>query len=384
MRNHRFFVFFLLSVVCFVSVVDAAVVFLSPRSGDVWTGRQKIEVSVTGVPGGAAAKVEIYLDGRLIAALNKKPYVYTHDFGAGARHRTLKVLVKNQEGGTIAVGTLESLEVDDAHEVEVSQVVVPVVVKDESGNYIRGLEKKDFRLIAGGVEQEISYVKKSGTMQFNMALVIDISGSMQFKLRKVVVGARDFLTKLMAPNDRGAVVFFNEDVFEPSGLTTNLDELTENLSLETRAVGETALYDAVAYTLELLSSARGWNIIVIFSDGGDNSSYIDPMSLVQKVKQSNTVIYAIRNIAGQDEDPFYLNFMTNVCALSGGVTFRLSDIAGMQRVYDRIREDIRAQYLLHFSPKRIKRSRRRNRFYSLTVEVKKKNSKVRTLKGFNY
>ena len=190
----------------------------------------------------------------------------------------------------------------------------------------------------------------------------------------------------MAPNDRGAVVFFNEDVFEPSGLTPSLEEIMESLSLEPRAVGETALYDAVAYTLELLSGIQGWNIIVIFSDGYDNSSYIDAVSLVQKIKKSNTVIYAIRNIAGKDEDPFYVNFVTNMCSVSGGMTFRLSDIAGTQKVYDRIREDIRAQYLLHFSPGNLKRSRRGNRFHTVEVEVKVKKGgyRVRTLKGFHY
>ncbi len=363
---------------------EAAVEFHSPRSGDVWVGQQKIEIEVTHVPPQAVAKVEIYLDGQLLVVLNKRPYVYTYDFGARAQHRTLKVLVKDHQARTIAKGTLRSMEVDDAHEVEVSQVVIPVVVKDKKGNYIRGLEKEDFQLSVDGMEQDISYVKKSGTMQFNMVLVIDISGSMQFKLRRVVEAARDFLKKLMAPNDRGAVVFFNEDVFEPSGLTPNLEELLESLSLESRAAGETALYDAVAYTLELLSEMRGWNIIVIFSDGWDNSSYIDPMSLVQKIKKSNTVIYSIRNIPGKDEDPFYVNFMTNMCSISGGMTFRLSDIAGTQKVYDRIREDIRAQYLLHFSPNKLKRSRQENRFHPLEVTVKSGDYRIRTLKGFHY
>jgi VWFA-related protein len=363
---------------------EAAVEFRSPRSGDIWVGQQKIEIEVTHVPPQAAARVEIYLDGQLLVVLNKRPYEYTYDFGARAQHRTLKVLVKDHQARTIARETLHSMEVDDTHEVEVSQVVIPVVVKDKKGNYTRGLNKKDFQLSVDGTKQPISYVKKSGTMQFNMALVIDISGSMQFKLRRVVEAARDFLKKLMAPNDRGAVVFFNEDVFEPSGLTPNLEELLESLSLESRAAGETALYDAVAYTLELLNEMRGWNIIVIFSDGWDNSSYIDPMSLVQKIKKSNTVIYSIRNIPGENEDPFYVNFMTNMCSISGGMTFRLSDIAGTQKVYDRVREDIRAQYLLHFSPENLNRSRRGNRFHPLEVTVKTGNYRVRTLKGFHY
>ncbi len=363
---------------------EPSVVFRSPKAGDVWTGKRKIEFELKHVPAGTLVKVEIYLDGRFVTVLNKGPYTYTHDFGSAARHRTLKVLVKDNKARTIASGTLGSMDVDDSHEVEVRQMVVPVVVKDKSGNYIRGLNKADFRLKADGVEQEISYVKRSGTMQFNMVLVIDISGSMQFKLRKVIEAGRDFLKKLMAPSDRGAVVYFNEDVFEPSGLTDDPDELLESLSLESRAVGETALYDAAAYTLELLSGVSGWNMMVIFSDGGDNSSYIDPMSLVQKVKKSNTVIYAIRNIAGRDEDPYYLSFMENICSISGGMTFRLSDIAGTQKVYDRIREDIRSQYLLHFSPAKLKRGRRGNRFHTLEVSVKGKSYQVRTLKGFHY
>lgn len=360
------------------------VVFYSPKSGETWVGDLEIRFHLRNIDPQSVRGVELYLDGQLIKTFDSPPYRYTFAFGAHGEYRELRVLVKGEKFGTLASASLHSLSVDATHEVEVTQVVVPVVVNDYNGNYIRGLKQEDFQLLVDGKPQEISYVRSSGATDFNMAVLVDISASMRFKIRDVLEAAGDFLKNLMGPNDRGVFVFFNEEVFDPTGLTGDKKELEEGLKMEAPPMGDTALYDAVAYTLNLMGSRKGWNIMVIFSDGEDNSSYIDPMSLVQKVKKSNTVIYAIKNIPGDDGHRYYSIFLQNICQYSGGMTFNLLDVKTTRQVYDRIREDIKAQYLLHFAPSQKGKPGIRKRFHSITVQIKNKDYTIRTLKGFHY
>jgi len=95
-----------------------------------------------------------------------------------------------------------------------------------------------------------------------------------------------------------------------------MNELIERLDLRAPVMGGTALYDAIAYSLNLMSKTPGWNFMVIFSDGEDNSSYIDRFSLVKKVKESAAVIYAIDNReTGGNE------VLEEICSLSGGKVF---------------------------------------------------------------
>ena len=287
------------------------------------------------------------------------------------------MVVRGEGFKVLAQGERRSFQVDDAHKIEVNQVVVPVVVKDKEGNYVRGLKKEDFLLLADDKPREISYFNTSGTAQFNIALVIDLSGSMRYKIHAVLRAARNFLEKLMTKNDRGTFVFFNHIVFDHLGFTSDLNELKERLDLKSPAEGETALYDAIAYTLNLTNKSPGWNIIVVFSDGQDNSSYIDRYSLIKKVKKSAVVIYAIDNSLDESVD-----LLGEICSISGGMTFPLDSVKKTKKVYDKIREDIKAQYVLYFDAKTTGSRKTGHRFHPLTVKVKNHNYEIRTLKGY--
>ncbi len=353
----------------------AEVIFLSPQEDLMWVGKQQISLALKNIDPGDVQLVEIYLDGRLLREFSTSPYRLTHGFGANGQNRVLRAVVRGEGNRVLAQGLLNSFKVDDAHSVEVNRIVVPVVVKDKKGNYVRGLKREDFQLSVDGKPREISFFSTRGTAQFNLAQVIDISSSMRFKIRDVIGAARDFMERLMTPGDKGTFVFFNHVVFGSHGLTGDMKELNERLSLQSPAVGETALFDAAAEALNLMSKARGWNIIVIFSDGQDNSSYIDPYSLVEKVKTSSVVIYAIDNDMSRSED-----VLKEICELSGGMTFPLDSIKKTRRVYEKIREDIRAQYILYFDAPS---SGGRNRFHGLTVTVKSKKYDIRTIKGYS-
>lgn len=354
--------------------------FKSPKHDGIWIGKKKIELAFTGIKGIDIKSAQFYLDGRLIKELKQSPYSFIHNFGKVPKNRKLQVMVKLVNGQTIR-RHIESYRLDDSQEVEVLQVVVGVAVQDRRGNYVSNLKKEDFILLEDGVEQDISSFSKSGKSKFHLVLLIDISASMKDKILKVKKVAKEFLRQLMGKNDEAMVVFFNHEVFEDSDFTSEIGELDNALSVAF-PYGATAMYDAIAYSVKIMKSIIGHNIIILFSDGEDNSSAIDPYTLINMVERSNSVIYSIGKKNYMDGYDQYQQLLKKISVSSGGMTFFLDDVEEVQRIYGKIRQDIQAKFLLRFSPKDKKK---RNRFRRIQVKLKKKRGyKIRTMKGYYY
>jgi VWFA-related protein len=349
------------------------VYFVTPQANTMWVSRQPVTIRLTHINPDDVRMVEVYLDGRLIKELQARPFAFTHDFGNRGNNRKLKVLVRGKDFKVAARTEIKSFEADDSQSVVVKQVVLPVVVKDKSGNYIRGLKEEDFQVLSDNEPVKISYIKAGGTTRFNMAQVIDLSYSMKDKVYDVFSAAGNFMKNLLTANDRGVFIFFNHYIFDHAGLTSDMNELMNSLNLKSPVIGDTALYDALAYTLDLLKNVEGWNIIVLFSDGEDNSSYINKESLLYKVKQSSVLIYAIDN--GGTAGAKVLN---KICELSGGMTFPLDNVKKTTKVYEDIRDDIKSSYILYFTPPHSSS----RKFHQLNVKVKNKDYRIRTLKGY--
>jgi len=353
---------------------------VSPINDQIWMGKKQIQVSVTGVETATIRSVRIYLDGRLIKELTSPPYLTTYDFGQAPQNRRLKVVARdiNQK---VASTEIHSYFFDDAQQVEIMQIVVPVAVTDQRGDYVAGLTKDDFVLHEDGILQEIDYFNISGKTKFNLVLLIDISSSMKDKIGKVKEAARMFLEELMTKDDRAIIVFFNHDVFEDTDFTNDIDELFNSISVAF-PFGATALYDAVAHSIKLLKGVNGRNIVILFSDGEDNSSYIDPYTLIKRVGDSNSVIYSIGKQMVTYEDNQYQDLLKKISTSSGGMTFFFENVEEIRKVYSKIQKDIRAKYILQYSPKDDKK---RNRFRKISIKLKdKKKYKIRTIKGYFY
>ncbi len=356
------------------------VIIRSPRNGDLWLGQKTVRFSLRNVEEDLVQKVEVYVDGKLIKEFQNPPYSFGFNFGDDPKNRELKVVVRGANEKIITSRGINSSRMDDFQEVDVSQVVVPVVVTDRRGNYIDGLAEVDFSLTVDGKPHPITYFSRSGKSNFHMVLLIDISSSMKDKIVRVKEAARIFLEQLMTKSDNAIIVFFNHEVLEDTDFTNDVSELVGSLAVAF-PFGATALYDAVAYCVRLLKGIPGQNIIVLFSDGEDNSSYIDPYTLMKRVERSNAVVYAIGRKTVESNGDKYQELLGQISTSSGGVTFFLDDPEEIKKVYQKIRTDIKAKYILQFSPSDQKHL---NRFHKIQVRVKDKKYNVRTIKGFYY
>lgn len=360
---------------------------VEPVKDKVWIGVKPIKIEVKDLDMSDIRTMSVYLDGRLIKEFTTPPYSFNYNFGQSPRYRKLEVMAttRNVSGKKHYRHSIKSFYADDFQTVDVMQVVVPVVVTDRRGNYVPGLKKDDFEILEDGIKQDISYFNTSGKSTFHLALLIDISSSMKDKISEVKQVAKTFLKQLLRKDDKAIILFFNHDVFEDSEFTNDVDELANSLSVAI-PFGATALYDAIAYSVKLLKSIIGQNIIILFSDGEDNSSTIDPYTLMKIVERSNSVIYSIGR--SMDVQTQYQELLKKISNSSGGMTFFFDDVGQLQRLYNIIRRDIQAKYVLQFAPRN---SKKQNRFRKLSVKLSEKGKKkygrklkLRTMKGYFY
>jgi VWFA-related protein len=369
-------------VICgsFALFAQVDVVVKSPKKDEIWLGMQEVRAQVLGVDSDVVKRVEFYLDGKLIREIPSPPYRFKYDFGSNPGNHTLKVLVRGVDRA-LKTREIRSFPIDDFQEVEVSEMVVPVVVTDRKGNYIQNLKRSDFVLEVDGRPCPITYFGHSGDTRSHLLMLIDISFSMKDKIGRVKKAAKVFLKELLTPGDRAKVVFFNDEVFEDTDFTGKLADLEDSLEVAI-PYGATAMHDAIMYSLKLMKSIPGHNIIVLFSDGEDNSSYVDPFTLVKRVEKSNVVIYSIGKKVAAEKPGEYQLLLEKISSRSGGRTFFMEDAKDIEKVYSNIRSDINAQYILQFSQKNLQRL---GRFHKISIRLKNDNNyKVRTIKGFYY
>ena len=155
--------------------------------------------------------------------------------------------------------------------VGVEGVYVDVFVTD--GNRpVAGLTASDFELKDNGVRQPVELASVE-SLPLTTFLVLDTSGSVAGeKLLRLQAAGRALLGGLRA-DDEASLVTFDQEV------EVRVPPTSDRPRLE-RAVGgilpggATALYDAL-YAGTLLASGRGRSLLVLFTDGEDNLSWLD-------------------------------------------------------------------------------------------------------------
>ncbi len=236
----------------------------------------------------------------------------------------------------------------------VDLVLLDVSVKDPRGGYVTGLQKGNFRVFEDGQPREITQFA-SVDMPVSVGLIVDNSGSMSLKRPEVILAGLAF-AKESNPEDEFFVVNFNNSVtrgLPPDMLfTDNLQTLRSALYYG-QPVGQTALYDAVAYALKHLEySHRDKRTLIVVSDGGDNVSHISFPELLKLIEASRASIYTVGLFDPEvrDLNPGVLRKMS---AISGGEFFEPGSLQDIVPIFNKISKDIRNRYTIGYVPDEI-------------------------------
>ncbi len=234
---------------------------------------------------------------------------------------------------------------------DVELVLLDVSVKQAKGGYVSGLTKGNFQIYENGVAQNITEFA-SADIPVAVGLVFDDSGSMRSKRPDVITAGLVFIGA-SNPRDQIFVVNFNDKVRrglpETVPFTDDIKLLRSALSRDL-AEGQTALYDAIALSLDHLESGRrDKKTLVVVSDGGDNVSAHSLKELMQLVQESRATIYTIGIFAADDPDrnPQVLERLARV---SGGESFLPNGLDEVAPICRQIAKDIRNRYTIGYIP----------------------------------
>jgi Ca-activated chloride channel family protein len=210
--------------------------------------------------------------------------------------------------------------------------------------------KEDFQVYEDHILQQIKNFSHED-LPVTVGLVIDNSGSMASKRTDVIAAALLF-ARSSNPRDQMFVVNFNENVSYglPSGIpfTDRLDQLQLGLS-DIKAIGETALYDAIAVALDHLQQGScDKKVLILISDGEDNASKHNLPQVIEMARHSGAIIYAI-GIFEQDGDQ-NLGVLRRFAKETGGEAFFPESSKELALICEGIARDIRNQYTLAYVP----------------------------------
>ena len=180
----------------------------------------------------------------------------------------------------------------DVIRFDTSLVTVPVTVMDRYGRYVPLLRRDQFRLTENGIEQKIAYFATTDA-PFSVVLLIDTSGSTEFRLEDIHDAAIKFVDRLK-PTDSVMVMSFDDRIEVQCKATTDRNVI-EKAIRHTRTGGGTRLYDAVDDILKKqLQTIPGRKAVVLFTDGVDTTSHRASYdSTIRMAEESDAPIYSV-------------------------------------------------------------------------------------------
>ncbi len=234
---------------------------------------------------------------------------------------------------------------------ETNLVVLHASVFDKSGKLLTNIPQSAFHVFEGKDEQPIKNFRRED-VPVSMGIIIDNSGSMRDK-RSKVAAASMLLVKNSNPEDEVFIVNFNDDAYLDQDFTNDTKKLEEALD-KIDARGGTAMRDAISMSIDNLKEKgkREKKVLLVVTDGNDNTSNISLEQIVRKAQQSEVLIYSI-GLLNEEEPREARQAKRALHALaenSGALDYYPKDLAEVDRITPQIAHEIRSQYMISYLP----------------------------------
>ncbi|MDQ2967653.1 MAG: VWA domain-containing protein [Actinomycetota bacterium] len=167
-------------------------------------------------------------------------------------------------------------------------------VSDAAGKPVKGLGTGDVEVLEQGQRQQAQLDLATDVAPINLVLALDLSGSMT---GQALVDAKASIISMigsLGPQDRAALVTFDSIARVAQPLTTDKGVLTA-ATQRASAGGNTAIYDAVALSLDVLAQrpATERRAVVLLTDGADTASSLDRDTVAARAGGLGVPIFAV-------------------------------------------------------------------------------------------
>jgi len=238
-----------------------------------------------------------------------------------------------------------------------------LVVRD--GRPVPGLTAANFEVLDNGVRQDIDGLSFE-EVPIDVLLVLDNSRSVAGEKIGHLVEAGHAFVDGLGPGDRAGLVGFSNLVHLQAEPTDRLALVHDALSA-VRPSGSTSLLDALYAALVLPGRPDARRLILLFSDGLDNTSWLTAADVTQVALESDTVIYTVglSRRVGPSAPPNNA-LLRSLAEGTGGRLFHADSSRGLRELFVQIVREMKGRYLLTYYPRGVSREG----WHTLQVKLK--------------
>jgi Ca-activated chloride channel family protein len=268
----------------------------------------------------------------------------------------------------------------------IDMVRIAAVVRDGKGRFVRDLTARDFEVLDAGRTRPISNLQND-LAGLSVAVLFDVSGSMEGHLPNAREAAMHLLSALDAVRDEAGVFTFDTHLDERSPFTAGLRTLPESMT-HVVPFGATSLHDAVALTARRVGEREGRRrAVVVLTDGVDNASHLKPEDVSAIASGIDVPVYIFGIVPSIDnpsadssthsvESTALAGPLADLAAWTGGHVFVASTPAQRSVAARQIVDELRHQYVIAFE------SSGKPGWHPLVVRARNKDLVVRARSGY--
>ena len=245
-----------------------------------------------------------------------------------------------------------------------SEIFINLTAESEKTGFVKDLKAEDIRIKFGKDPQTItSFQLKDDPI--SVGILFDVSRSVDEWRRLNNYGPLLFLEGLKqfvnSANDANEyfIADFNQKTTIIVDRTQSRDTVIKGLEAlrEIKAEGTTGFYDALSFGLKTLSTAKhSKRVLLVISDGIDNSSKSSFNSIMQAFKASDVLLYSVcidRTSTEGGASGQLAQGMADLHELAwvnGGRSLYIRRPIDNAKAFEIISTDLRSQYRLGFTP----------------------------------
>ena len=268
----------------------------------------------------------------------------------------------------------------------VDMVRIAAVVRDSKGRFVQDLTARDFEVMDAGKTRSISDLQRD-LAGVSIAVLFDVSGSMEGHLPNAREAATHVLSWLDASRDEAAIYTFDTHLDERTPFTTGLRTLPGSMT-GVVPFGATSLHDAIALTARRVGEREGRRrAVVVMTDGADNASHLKPSDVSAIASGIDVPVYIFGIVPSIDNPSSdesthsvgataFAGPLADLAAWTGGHVFVASTPGQRSIAARQIIDELRHQYIIAFE------SSGKPGWHPLVVRARNKDLIVRARSGY--
>jgi VWFA-related protein len=227
---------------------------------------------------------------------------------------------------------------------------------------LRGLGSDDFEVRDNGVLQAVR-VFPAAALPWKVVVLFDTSESVKGPKLEALRECARTISGVLREGDQTALITFSDHVELRSTLAPGGGGLLKGLK-DVNAGGSTALFDAIFAALAVSGKDSGRPLLILFTDGRDNVSWLSADEVEAAARFSDASIYAVTTASigrlprSPAEPPTWASvaatgddeFLRGITHETGGRFLRVDSASSLQARLPAMLDEIAARYIIAYEP----------------------------------